>query len=165
MSQEINRKIIFFDIDLFTSPTETNMQNNPDIIQKYFTKYCISTNAPKHLQSLSCDEVLLLVQWNDNLANNYQSDEKEYIQLYEMLTAMGITVKGCTPLSNKSRSTARPFEIRDWLNRFPLIFSYVILDDDTFWGWGYLQRNIVTTKPLYKEKLHLFQKVLLLQSI
>ena len=25
------------------------------------------------------------------------------------------------------------------------IFSYVILEDDTFWSWGFLQRNVVNT--------------------
>ena len=333
MTQETDRKIIFFDIDLLSAPNKNETDKNPNATQECFTKYCISTNAPEKLHSLSDDEFLLLDQWNDDLANNlteivsygekcdfiiisdkitqdklrlicdykgvsckdlicnsdkqqivdaissyinsdnppenyaiitrfklekdfrehtifieanteykelkakvyyifhydmkndflwhsndrdskddtstpftkvifldidgvlnddgynrrkgiyvdpemvknlayiirntgadvilssswrlgykkfiennYQSDEKEYTQLYELLTAEGITVKGCTPLSNKSGSAARPYEIREWLNRFPSIFSYVILDDDTFWNWGYLQRNVVTTK-------------------
>ena len=333
MPQETNRKIVFFDIDLLSFSTKKGKNKNPDATQEYFTKFCIATNVPENLRTLSDDEMFLLDQWNDDLANNlteivsynekcnfiiisdkidkdklrlicdfkgvsykdliccsdkqqivdaissyinsdnppenyaiisrfklekdfrghtifiewntdykelkakvyyifhydiknyflwysddrdskentstpftkiifldidgvlnddgynrskgiyvdpkmvknlayivrntgadvilssswrlgykkfiennYQSDEKEYTQLYEMLTAEGITVKGCTPLSNKSGSAARPYEIREWLNRFPSIFSYVILDDDTFWNWGYLQRNVVTTK-------------------
>ena len=333
MSQEINKKIIFFDIDLLTAPAKEQKTDNSDSIQETFKKHCIHTNTPDDLHSLNDDEILLLDQWNSDLAdklpdiagynekcdfilisdkitqeklrlicdfkglsfkeliccpdkqhivnaissyissdeetenyaiisrfkleqdfrghtifiesntdykelkakvyyifhfnmrndylwysddrdsreksstpftkvifldidgvlnddgynrskgiyvdpemvknlayiirntgadvilssswrlgykkfieNNYQSDEKEYLQLYELLTAEGITVKGCTPLSDKSGSAARPYEIREWLNRFPSIFSYVILDDDTFWDWGFLQRNVVTTK-------------------
>ena len=65
--------------------------------------------------------------------------------LYESLKAVGITIRGVTPLSMETGPSARPFEIRDWLMKCHGIFSYVILEDDTFWDWGFLQRNVVST--------------------
>lgn len=41
--------------------------------------------------------------------------------------------------------STRPTEIRAWLDTFPRISSFVILDDDTFWDWGFLNHNVVTT--------------------
>ena len=70
MTQETDRKIIFFDIDLLSVPTKNETDKNPNATQECFTKYCISTNAPEKLHSLSDDEFLLLDQWNDDLANN-----------------------------------------------------------------------------------------------
>lgn len=50
--------------------TKKGKNKNPDATQEYFTKFCIGTNVPENLHALSDDEMLLLDQWNDDLANN-----------------------------------------------------------------------------------------------
>ena len=70
ITQETDRKIIFFDIDLLSAPNKNETDKNPNATQECFTKYCISTNAPDSLYTLHDDEILLLDQWNDDLANN-----------------------------------------------------------------------------------------------
>lgn len=74
-----------------------------------------------------------------------EKNEEPLKLLYESLKAVGVTIRGITPLSMESGPSARPFEIRDWLMKCHGIFSYVILEDDTFWDWGFLQRNVVST--------------------
>ena len=66
-------------------------------------------------------------------------------ELCAALKAEGLQISGVTPEGGLSGCEARPAEIRNWLSRFPHVESFVILDDDTFWHWGYLKRNVVTT--------------------
>ena len=64
----------------------------------------------------------------------------------------GLTISGITPLSRESGAGARPYEIRKWLMKYHTIGSYVILDDESFWNWGFLQGNVVTTCTRYPHK-------------
>ena len=78
--------------------------------------------------------------------NGYKDNEDKALPLlYNSLKEQGITIRGITSISQESGSCARPLEIREWLMRYYNIFSYVILEDDTFWQWGFLQRNVVST--------------------
>lgn len=70
MPQETNRKIVFFDINLLSVSTKKGKNKNLDATQEYFTKFCIGTNVPENLHTLSDDEMLLLDQLNDDPANN-----------------------------------------------------------------------------------------------
>lgn len=112
-------KVIFLDIDGVLNDDGYNRRKgiyvDPEMVK----------NLAYIIRNTGAD-VILSSSWRLGykkfIENNYQSDEKEYTQLYELLSTEGITVKGCTPLSDKSGSAARPYEIREWLNRFPSIF-------------------------------------------
>lgn len=138
-------KVIFLDIDGVLNDDGKNRSSGTYVdreMVKNLAYIVKNTNA----------DIILTSSWRLGykrfMDNGFQSNEKEYMQLYECFSTEGLTVKGTTPLSNESGPSARPFEIREWLNRFHTIFSYVILDDDTFWSWGFLQRNVVTTRTL-----------------
>ena len=92
---------------------------------------------------------------NDGLKTRYKGIEL----LHTMLQEAGLQIKGLTPFSQESGPAARPLEIREWLRRFHQVDSYVILDDDTFWEWGFLQRNVVTTQTLHPENPELMRYV------
>lgn len=38
----------------------------------------------------------------------------------------------------------------EWLRRYWRTNAYVILEDDTFWEWGWLRNNVVTTQHLWE---------------
>ncbi|MBQ4487974.1 MAG: hypothetical protein II944_01535, partial [Ruminobacter sp.] len=61
-------------------------------------------------------------------------------------------ISGLTPDGDLNGSITRPLEIRSWLFSHPEIKSFVILDDDTFWTWGYLRQNVVTTTTLLSDE-------------
>ncbi len=42
----------------------------------------------------------------------------------------------------------RPYEIRTWLAFRPKLESFVILDDDVFWGWRWLSDRFVRTAKI-----------------
>ena len=94
-------------------------------------------------------DIILSSSWKRGyhrfVEDGFQTKDQNIKLLHDMLAAEGLKISGITPISHESGSVARPLEIREWLARFYTVFSYVILDDDTFWEWGFLQRNVVTT--------------------
>ncbi len=140
-----SKKIIFLDVDGVLNNEET----------AYKTGNVIDENMVdilKHIVDETGAEIILSSSWRRGycffLADGLQSKDPDIKKLYDALEKVGLSISGITPLSNESGPSARPLEIREWLNRFHNIFSYVILDDDTFWSWGFLQRNVVTTKTI-----------------
>ena len=136
-------KVIFLDIDGVLNDEGKNYDKGVKLDSDMVKNLA-------YIVKMTGADVILSSSWKYGyerfIENNYQSNDPAYQQLHTMLAAEGITIKGITPISQESGSVARPFEIREWLNRYPYIFSYVILDDDTFWQWGYLQRNVITTR-------------------
>lgn len=41
---------------------------------------------------------------------------------------------------------ARPLEVRTWLTNRPELQNFVILDDEDFWSWNWLNRFFVKTR-------------------
>ena len=76
--------------------------------------------------------------------------ERNLPLLLSALEKEGLTLSGITPISRESGARARPCEIRKWLLKYHSIGSYVILDDESFWSWGFLQGNVVTTRTRYQ---------------
>jgi hypothetical protein len=68
-------------------------------------------------------------------------------QLYEAFKENQLYIAGATPLIYNGPD-GRPLEIRTWLTRRPSVNKFVILDDDTFWMWGWLEPFVVTTSKV-----------------
>ena len=63
-------------------------------------------------------------------------------ELLEKLDMYGIKIPGITPRYFNGPD-GRPFEIRSWLCHRPEVENFVILDDETFWRWNWLQPHVV----------------------
>lgn len=78
--------------------------------------------------------------------NGFKTERKHLLMLQEELDRCGLRIDGMTPSTALSGSRARPFEIMEWLRRYWQVNAYVVLEDDTFWEWGWLRNNVVTTQ-------------------
>lgn len=79
----------------------------------------------------------------DRLEFMFQSVDLFYGQsAYE--DSMCLQVPGATPMFFNG-PYGRPYEIRTWLSQRPEVESFVILDDETFWLWNWLEHNFVCT--------------------
>ena len=137
-------KVIFLDIDGVLN----------DEGEEYAKGVKIDMNMVRRLGRIVEEtdaDVVLSSSWkrgyNDFVENGFKTKnlDKAFSELHEALKSVGITIRGITPISQESGPRARSFEIREWLMKCHGIFSYVILEDDTFWSWGFLQRNVVNT--------------------
>lgn len=136
------KKVIFLDIDgvlnVEEEALETGVKVDPEKV-KLLKMIVDETGA----------DIILSSSWkrgyNRFVEDGFQAKDPNFKLLYDLLAAEGLEISGITPISHESGPVARPLEIREWLARFYTVFSYVILDDDTFWEWGFLQRNVVTT--------------------
>lgn len=141
-------KVIFLDIDGVLNVEE----------ESFKTGVIIDPEKVKLLKRIVDEtgaDIILSSSWKRGYSrfveDGFQAKNPNFKLLYNLLAAEGLEIKGITPISNESGAVARPLEIREWLARFYTVFSYVILDDDTFWNWGYLQRNVVTTVTEHPE--------------
>ncbi len=132
-------KVIFLDIDGVLNNESDGPEIDLDMVNR-LGRIVEETNA----------DVVLSSSWKlgykSFIEDGYKSYFEKYTTLYTSLKNVGITIRGITPLTSASGPAARPYEIREWLHKYHQIFSYVILEDDTFWDWGFLQRNVVTTQ-------------------
>lgn len=135
-------RIIFLDIDGVLNSddygTEKHEYYNENMIKelgylvrKTNAKIIVSSSWRGMLQSRIAD-----------CQTSYDSILDEFLRL---LHQENIYIHGMTPSGHQRGGLTRPLEIRSWLNEYPEIESFVILDDDTFWNWGYLRQNVVTT--------------------
>ena len=137
-------KVIFLDVDGVLND-EGDEYSKGIIIDKNMVK-----RLGKIVEATDAD-VILSSSWKRGyktfVKNGFKAEKnyEEFSNLYESLKAEGIIIQGITPISSESGVRARPFEIREWLMKYHRIFSYVILEDDHFWDWGFLQRNVVST--------------------
>lgn len=87
-----------------------------------------------------------------NRDNKYISEEKKRSlirgeragEILDTLNGNDIRIAGITD-DMLSGSLARPLEIRRWLLEQPNLKSFAILDDDSFWQWGWLSTFWVET--------------------
>ena len=142
------RKIIFLDIDGVLNNEETAFETGIKIDEQ-------KVGILKHIVEETGAEIILSSSWKRGycrfIKDGLQAKDPAFKLLYDSLEKVGLKISGVTPISSESGPCARPLEIREWLYRFYRIFSYVILDDDIFWDWGFLQRNVVTTTTFYPE--------------
>ncbi len=71
-------------------------------------------------------------------------DSESAVHIIKTLADVGIRLREFTNVIG-SGSSARPAEIREWLINKENVKSFVILDDDSFWDWGWLKNHLVLT--------------------
>lgn len=76
--------------------------------------------------------------------HNFDGSDKSMEALLECLDRYHIKIAGSTPLYFNGPD-GRPFEVRAWLCQRPDIEKFVILDDETFWKWNWLEPHVVCT--------------------
>lgn len=131
-------KIIFLDIDgVLNTDIYKNAVIEPEMVRNL--KYIVEeTNA----------QIVLSSSWKSGYyQTKFEQLKDERINLLiEELKRIGLSISGLTPFTDVLRGGAnRPFEIKKWLERFPTVESFVILDDQTHWYWNWLKEHVVTT--------------------
>lgn len=134
-------KVIFLDIDGVLNNDHTS--DSPVICPEMVAQL-------KYLVEATGADLILSSSWRydflEMVKNGYRTEDKELKLLRDTLKSCGLCVRGIVPLTPRTGPRSRPYEIRQWLLKFHQTRSFVILDDDSFWTWGCLQRNVVTTK-------------------
>ncbi len=134
-------KVIFLDVDGVLNNDEYHY-NDPKIDPAFVANL-------KYIVAETDADIILSSSWKGGYyyyaKEGFVKCSDATAELCAALKAEGLQISGVTPEGGLSGREARPAEIRNWLSRFPHVESYVILDDDTFWHWGYLKRNVVTT--------------------
>jgi hypothetical protein len=136
-------KVIFLDIDGVLNDDGSNRENGV-IIDRRFVK-----NLRKIVEATGA-EIVLSSSWRHGVARDalYDFEKDEGLrQLYEAFKENQLYIAGATPLIYNGPD-GRPLEIRTWLTRRPSVNKFVILDDDTFWMWGWLEPFVVTTSKV-----------------
>ncbi len=136
-------RIIFLDIDgvLNRDGDDENGQH------EYFNEGMVKELS--RLISMTNAKVILTSSWRGAFKNyifwGSEDENEKLVQFMEILKRENIRIYGMTPDGGMRGGITRPLEIRTWLSWYPEIESFVILEDDTFWNWGYLRHNVVTT--------------------
>lgn len=136
-------KVVFWDIDGVLN----------DEGEEYEKGVVIDSNMVaclKYIVDQTGADIILSSSWKKAyysfIKDGFETSDGHLIVLHEQFAKAGLEVSGITPFSFERGCEARPYEIIEWLRTYKDIFSFVILDDDTFWKWGFLQRNVVTTQ-------------------
>ena len=86
--------------------------------------------------------------WQRFEDNGYEPEsprDEDLVLLKKALDRNDLVIDGATPTWG-SGPGARPHEIRAWLLTHPNTCSFVILDDDDFWEFGWMNRHFVCTQ-------------------
>ena len=144
-------RIIFLDIDGVLNRDGNDENGN----HEYFNEGMVKELS--YLVKKTNAKIILSSSWKGyfiNYIEGYGINDKNVTEFMKLLERENIKIYGMTPGGPLRGGISRPLEIRTWLAKYPEIESFVILDDDTFWDWGYLRQNVVTTKTrLSKEEI------------
>ena len=144
-------RIIFLDIDGVLNRDGKDENGN----HEYFNEGMVKELS--YLVKKTNAKIILSSSWKGyfiNYIEGYGINDKNVTEFMKLLERENIKIYGMTPGGPLRGGISRPLEIRTWLAKYPEIESFVILDDDTFWDWGYLRQNVVTTKTrLSKEEI------------
>lgn len=139
-------KVIFLDIDGVLNLVEYPRTSDEIIVDKFVRNLALiieETDA----------EVVLTSSWRYGFAsyarNGFDGSDKDMDTLYYYLDKYKIRIAGSTPLYFNG-AYGRPFEIRSWLCPRPSVKQFVILDDETFWSWNWLEPHPVCTEGAEK---------------
>lgn len=143
--------VVFLDIDGVLNKENADTDKGEYIIEEYV----------RNLAALVDEfdaEIVLTSSWRDGLSYWIQGglSKKDYnAERYGMLVSLfakyHLNIASRTP-SLSSGGLARPFEIRTWLAERTDVKRFVILDDDDFWVWNWLNPAFVCTKEGIGEK-------------
>lgn len=135
------RKVIFLDIDGVLNDEGREVSKgiyiNPEMVR--WLRFIVNeTNA----------EIVLTSSWRylygSYALGGFTGADESMEQLLKTFDSMCLQVPGATPMFFNG-PYGRPYEIRTWLSQRPEVESFVILDDETFWLWNWLEHNFVCT--------------------
>ena len=96
-------------------------------------------------------EIVLTSSWRHHVSawitnpESCRQDVKEPVErLMSLFAGYGLTIADMTD-TLYTGPDARPLEIRTWLTRRSKVLNFVILDDDGFWQWNWLEPHFVRT--------------------
>ena len=147
------RKVIFLDFDGVVN----------DEGEEYDSGVIVNEDAIKRLRKIvdATGANIIMTSsrrfaYADFVKSGYQVTDKYATQhmaiFQELLDKYDLYIDGITE-EHESGPKARPLEIRTWLLPRAEIKSFVILDDDNFWMWKYMEPHFVRTAvDLPKEK-------------
>lgn len=134
-------KVIFLDIDGVLNDDGERRQDGEIICEAYVRNLrdiVRETNA----------EIILSSSWRYGVMRNAESgfaeEDNHLSELYQLFDKYQLQIAGITPMIYNGPD-GRPLEIRTWLARRPEVSKFVILDDEDFWNWGWMQPFVVTT--------------------
>lgn len=137
-----NSKVIFLDIDGVLNDEGVCFESGI-----YIDEFRVERLAKIVSKSGAC--IILTSAWRGAyrryLASGEADPKVQMLQTYLEQNRLGIS--GYTDYIG-SGPFSRPAEIRSWLSRNRQVVSYVILDDDIFWEWGELEKQLVLTRRL-----------------
>ena len=142
-------RIIFLDIDGVLNRNGNDESGKHEYYNEGMVKelsYLVKKTGAKIILSSSWRSAFI-----DHIKGYENIHEEIFTAFLNLLERENIHIYGMTPNGGMQGCATRPLEIRTWLATFPEIESFVILDDDTVWNWGYLRQNVVTTTTLLSE--------------
>lgn len=135
------QKVIFLDIDGVLNIVD--YPSPPEVIVESFVR-----NLGLIIENTGA-EVVLTSSWRYGLYSyahgGFKGNYKDIDILFSYLDKYKIKIAGITPLYFNG-AYGRPFEIRSWLCPRHEVRRFVILDDETFWSWNWLEPHLICTE-------------------
>jgi hypothetical protein len=135
--EDYYKKVIFLDIDGVLN--EDN--RGPTIVEDYVK------NLAWIVEETGA-EIILSSSWRYTYGSyaymGFPGDDQSMETLLDNFDKYALKVSGITPRYFNGPD-GRPFEIRSWLCQRPEVERFVILDDETFWKWKWLEPHVVCT--------------------
>lgn len=136
------KKVIFLDVDGVLNDDGPDRNDQGIVIDQGYIR-----NLKKIIAETGA-EVVLSSSWRysyGKYARQAFHGEDENVEIFlKSLDMYDIKIPGITPYLFNGHDM-RPFEIASWLARRPEVENFVILDDETFWDWKWLEPHVVCT--------------------
>lgn len=130
-------KVIFLDIDGVLNEEG----RGPEIVEDYVR------NLAWIVEETGA-EIILSSSWRYKYGRyacmGFPGGDQSMEALLENLDKYELKISGITPRYFNGPD-GRPLEVRSWLCQRPNVKSFVILDDETFWKWNWLEPHVVCT--------------------
>ena len=144
-------KVIFLDIDgVLNDDDYTGIKVHEDKV-KLLAKLVDETGA----------DIIISSSWRNGIrqyilkiatGKEIPQDMEPVRLLATLFEKYNLKISGFTP-ELSSGPDSRPMEIRVWLTNQINIESFVILDDDNFWTWKWMDRYFVRTATVLPERI------------
>ena len=145
-----DQKIIFLDVDGVLNRDGKDENGNYEHVNAGMVKEL------RYITEKTGAIIIMSSSWRrhiDSMVGGEKNTEECYDILTDYFLREKLVISGLTPYGGMQGGITRPLEILTWLAKYPDIDSFVILDDEVLWDWGFLKRNVVTTlTPLTAEE-------------